>query len=100
MSLPQSSFAEDQAKLLAEAQNMVKQEAFYMKRAMDEDDLKMSLKHCSSMLNELRTGLLTPKNYYELYMSVFDEMRYLESFISECNKKGTPMVDLYEMVIR
>ena len=30
------------------------------------------------MLCELRTGLLSPKNFYELYIMVADEMRHLE----------------------
>jgi hypothetical protein len=38
--------------------------------AQDNDDLKATLTHASDMLRELRTGLLTPKNYYELYMKV------------------------------
>lgn len=36
----------------------------------DQDDLKATLTHASDMLRELRTGLLTPKNYYEVYMKV------------------------------
>jgi hypothetical protein len=80
--------------------SQVKEQAFYMKHAMvslpkvdrleaagctyvcmslsfippclqqDNDDLKAVLTHASDMLRELRTGLLTPKNYYELYMKV------------------------------
>jgi len=29
------------------------------------------------MLSELKTSLLSPKNYYVLYMQIFDEMRFL-----------------------
>ena len=89
---------DDQDKYLEEASQNVKQQAFYMKRAMDNNDLKQALKFSSEMLRELRTALLTPKNYYELYMKVFDELRYLESFFSEVHRNGTPMVELYEMV--
>ena len=61
---------DDQDKYLEEASQNVKQQAFYMKRAMDNNDLKQALKFSSEMLRELRTALLTPKNYYELYMQV------------------------------
>ena len=30
------------------------------------------------MLGELRTSLLTPQKYFELYMQAFDELRHLE----------------------
>jgi hypothetical protein len=31
------------------------------------------------MLGELRTSLLTPQKYFELYMQAFDELRHLEA---------------------
>merc|ERR1712223_874284 len=39
------------------------------------------------MLSELRTSLLSPKSYYQLYMSICDEFR-----------KGRKVADLYELV--
>lgn len=44
----------------------VKHNAFLMKRALDESNLRAALKHSSAMLNELRTGSLSPKKYYGL----------------------------------
>jgi hypothetical protein len=40
------------------------------------------------MLRELRTNLLTPKNYYELYMKILDEMRELEEFLNSIQAAG------------
>jgi hypothetical protein len=37
-----------------------------MKRSLDGADLNEALSHASLMLNEMRTSVLTPKNYYEL----------------------------------
>lgn len=59
-----------------------------MKRAMDNSQLQDVIKHASDMLYELRTGRLSPQNYYDLYISVTDELRHLESFLEEvllCN---------------
>lgn len=76
-----------------EATRMVKQEAFYMKRSLvcfslpfffsflilcfpsrnkDQENLTEALKHAASMISELRTSLLSPKNYYDLceYFSI------------------------------
>mmetsp|Transcript_5371 Transcript_5371/g.8855 ORF Transcript_5371/g.8855 Transcript_5371/m.8855 type:complete len:812 (+) Transcript_5371:25-2460(+) len=89
---------EDQLRLVSEATKKVKEQAFYMKRAMDTDDLKLTLNHATEMLRELRSGELTPKHYYELYMKVLDELRDLEDFFSTLQKKGMKMVQLYEQV--
>jgi len=69
-----------------------------MKRAMDGDSLKLALDHATEMLRELRTNLLTPKNYYELYMKVLDEMRELEEYLSSLQRGGRSMVEVYEQV--
>jgi len=65
---------DDQKRFLDDAIKIVKEQAFFMKRAADGDNLKTALDHATEMLRELRTSLLTPKNYYELYMKVLDEM--------------------------
>lgn len=57
---------EEQERLLEEAKSVVQVQALHMKRCLDKSKLMESLKHASNMLNELRTSLLSPKNYYEL----------------------------------
>jgi vacuolar protein sorting-associated protein 35 len=89
---------EEQAKYLEEAFKVVKNQAFHMKRAMDTDNLKLALDHATEMLRELRTGLLTPKNYYELYMKIMDEMREFEEYLQTLQRSGRSMVEIYERV--
>ncbi|CAM9658481.1 unnamed protein product [Choristocarpus tenellus] len=48
------------------------------------------------MLKELKTTQLSPRNYYELYMKVLDELRHLEDFFMAMNRQGNAMVGLYE----
>jgi len=50
------------------------------------------------MISELRTPLLSPKNYYGLYMSVLDELTHMESFFRDMLSTGKRMADLYELV--
>ncbi len=57
-----------------------------------------ALKHASNMLSELRTSLLSPKSYYELYMSVTDQLRHLELYLVDEFQRGRKMADLYELV--
>ena len=57
-----------------------------------------SLKHASNIICELRTSVLSPKYYYELYMSVVDELQHLEMYLNEEFKRGNQIADLYELV--
>lgn len=90
--------AEDQERLLDEATAVVKEQAFYMKKAIDGDNVREALKNASNMICELRTSLLSPKNYFELYMQVFNEMQHLSGFFGDKNRHKKKMIDLYESV--
>lgn len=57
---------DDSAKVLSEALNVVKVQLVQMKRCLDADQVMDALKSASTMLSELRTSSLSPKNYYEL----------------------------------
>lgn len=94
----QLSPQEEQEKLLEEAINIVKNQSFQMKRCLDKGKLMDGLKHASTMLGELRTSMLSPKNYYELYMAISDELRHLELYLVEEFQKGRKVADLYELV--
>lgn len=59
---------EDQEKYLEDARKVVKEQAYFMKSALDKAQLKDALRYSSAMLSELRTSLLTPRNYYILFM--------------------------------
>lgn len=49
----------------------------YMK-LQEESNMDEALRHSAVLLGELRTSLLGPQKYYELYMAVNNEMRDLE----------------------
>lgn len=58
---------DEQDKALTEALNTVKVQMAQMKRMLDSDSLMEALKSASTMLSELRTSSLSPKNYYRAY---------------------------------
>ncbi|KAI8366710.1 vacuolar protein sorting-associated protein 35 [Radiomyces spectabilis] len=90
---------EDQARLLDEVLNNVKVQSHHMRKCLENNKLMDGLKHCSNMLAELRTSSLTPKNYYELYMAVFDALRHLSIYLTEAHTSGRHhLADLYELV--
>lgn len=57
---------DEQEKLLGDAIAVIRNQAFQMQRFLDKNRLMDALKCASNMLGELRTSLLSPKNYYEL----------------------------------
>ncbi|KIZ02289.1 hypothetical protein MNEG_5666 [Monoraphidium neglectum] len=89
---------EEQDKFLKEASTSVKKNAYFMSKAMDEDNLREALRYSAAMLGELRTSYLSPQKYYELYMQVFDQLAHLESFFADEHAKGRTYSELYELV--
>nr|pir vacuolar protein-sorting protein homolog A_TM017A05.7 - Arabidopsis thaliana [Arabidopsis thaliana] len=90
--------SEDEEKWLAAGAAAFKQNAFYMQRAIDSNNLKDALKYSAQMLSELRTSKLSPHKYYDLYMRAFDELRKLEIFFMEETRRGCSVIELYELV--
>lgn len=88
----------DEEKWLAEGIASIQHNAFFMHRALDDNNLRDSLKYSAQMLSELRTSRLSPHKYYELYMRAFDELRRLEMFFKDESRHGVSIVDLYELV--
>ncbi|KAK6821905.1 vacuolar sorting protein 35 [Apiospora arundinis] len=89
---------EDQARLLEDALIAVRQQTVLMRKCLDSPSKLMdALKCCSTLVSELRTSSLGPKQYYELYMAVFDALRYLSVHLKE-NHPHNHLADLYELV--
>lgn len=88
----------DQEVKLNECVRKARQEAFQMKRCLDRSKLNEAMKHASEMLLELRASALSPKNYYELYMAICDELSHLEMFLLDEFQKGNRVAELYELV--
>jgi len=95
----QSDGDPEQDKWLDDAIENVKRQAFFMKRALDAGDIREALKFAAAMTGELRTSTLSPKNYYNLYMDVTNELRDLEAFFAEEEtSNGRSIIELYENV--
>ena len=57
-----------------------------------------ALKHAANMIGQLRTGLLTPQNYYDLYITTSNELHYLQSYLSNEKDSKEKLSRLYELV--
>ena len=60
--------------------------------------MKEALRYAAAALGELRTSLLAPPQYFELYLKVVDELSPLDAFFAAEPAKGRPLADLYELV--
>jgi vacuolar protein sorting-associated protein 35 len=69
-----------------------------MKKAIEQENLKDALKFGSNMISELRTSLLSPRFYYELYMLIFQELQHLAAFFSDKSRHGRKLTEVYESV--
>ncbi|KAK5170718.1 hypothetical protein LTR04_004451 [Oleoguttula sp. CCFEE 6159] len=89
---------EDQARLLEDALAVVRQQTLLMRRCLETPGKLMDALKCSSTLvSELRTSSLGPKQYYELYMAVFDALRHLSVYLRDSHPVNH-LADLYELV--
>ena len=88
----------DQEKLLDEALLVVKTKSYQMKVAIENNKLRNSLKYAKSMLDTLKSTTLSPSNYYQLFLSIFDEMQYIFNYFREEARRGRRMKDLYDTV--
>lgn len=93
---------EDQQRLLDNSITVIKNEIYQMRKCLESKHKFMdSLKHASNFLNELRTSSLNPKQYYELYILVYDGLNYLSTYLKDNgnnNKGNSYLIDLYELV--
>jgi vacuolar protein sorting-associated protein 35 len=69
-----------------------------MKRALESGNLKEGIQYADVMLAELKNPYITPKNYYILFMDIFNYLGILEESCVERKKTGRKMVELYETV--
>lgn len=90
---------EESSKALSEALSAVKVQRVQLKRFLDTDQVMDALKSTSTMTGELRSSVLAPKHYYELYMAVFDSLRHLSMYLYDAHTSGKHhLADVYELV--
>ncbi|EXJ93691.1 hypothetical protein A1O1_02083 [Capronia coronata CBS 617.96] len=89
---------EDQGRLLEEALGVVRQQSQQMRKCLETPGKLMDALKCgSTLVSELRTPSLGPKQYYELYMAVFDALGYLSEYLRDSHPVNH-LADLYELV--
>ena len=76
----------------------IKEQSFHINSAIEKNNLRQCLKEAYTMLCELRTNELSPKNYYNLYASCVDAMLTIKNYMVEEVNRGRRLIDLYDDV--
>ena len=88
----------DQEKEVDLAIKSVERQSYHVLLTIEQNNLRFCLKQAKLMLNELRTNILTPKRYFQLYNSIFAEMKKIEDFMKLEITHGRHPEDIYESV--
>ncbi|KAK2952529.1 Vacuolar protein sorting 35 (Vps35) [Blattamonas nauphoetae] len=94
----ESVFSQNEKEWLQQQKDSINENHRMMLSAMDHGNLNGAFKYAAYVADEMKTASLTPKAYYSLYIYVFDKLRDLDTYVSEQNKKGMPMQEIYERV--
>ncbi|CAJ1008297.1 putative Vacuolar protein sorting-associated protein 35 [Leishmania naiffi] len=97
---PVLTAAEEQKKWLQEALIAVDRKGGIMCNSIEaKENIIVVIRAAAQMLDELRTNLLEPQNYYELYMKVFSMMETFMEYLEDENRaKRHTLEEMYERV--
>ena len=91
-------FEDEQEKYLDESLKIVKAQSYHIHQAIERNNCRSTLKETAHMLLELKSSLLTPNSYYQLYSVCLDEMLTVLNFFKEEARRGRRMKRLYDVV--
>jgi len=89
---------DEQPGILEEAFGFVAEQRFYLRKAIQHNDMEMALRYGLCLANELRSSKLFPENYYKLYALVFWELQHLAAFVASTARHGLNIAEVYELV--
>ena len=91
-------FEDEQEKYLDESLKIVKAQGYHIHQAIERNNCRSVLKETAHMLLELKSSILTPNSYYQLYSVCLDEMLNVLNFFKEEARRGRRMKRLYDVV--
>ena len=89
---------EDEEKILDQKIKSIKSCIYQINVQIEKNNLRFCLKEIYNLLMELRTKDLSPKNYFQLFNQVLDEMLYVENYFKDEIRRGRKIKDLYDSV--
>ena len=80
----------------ASANRSIKENAYYMRKSVESESTKDCLRYANTMLLELKNNSLSPKDYYVLFQTIFDELSWLQTNFLNSQKQSK--ANMYEIV--
>eukprot|EP00929_Paragymnodinium_shiwhaense_P094362 TRINITY_DN54892_c0_g1_i1.p1 TRINITY_DN54892_c0_g1~~TRINITY_DN54892_c0_g1_i1.p1 ORF type:complete len:875 (-),score=205.46 TRINITY_DN54892_c0_g1_i1:56-2680(-) len=88
----------EDARLLEETYGFIAEQRFYLRKAIQTDDLEHTLQRCIASVGELRSSKLLPENYYKVYSLVSWELHAVAAFLQQTKRHGKSLTSLYDLV--
>ena len=89
---------DNQEQLLTKSLKKIKEQTYFINKAIEKNNLRQCLKDSYILLSELRTNTLSPRKYYHLYISAFDVMLNIKNYMAEEIGRGRKLIELYDSV--
>lgn len=89
---------QEQEKWLCDSLETVKEVEAEMKLYIRRREQRNVWNAAAKMLAEMRTDVLAPQYYYELYLKVFDVLQVLHQFVEDEYREGCSLEEMYDVV--
>ena len=87
-----------QNQLMISINQKIKQHSELLKISIEKNITRQVLKSSSEILSQLKTDLLSPQSYHQLFTLIFDYILQVQSYFRKEIKKGRNSLDLYNAV--
>ena len=87
-----------QNQLMTALISKIKQISELMKTSIEKNNLRQALKYINEILLQLKTDLLPPQLYNQLFIFIFDEILFFQKYLRNEIKNGRNSLSLYASV--
>lgn len=87
-----------QTQMLNTIFSQIKKTSEMMKKSMEKKDIRQVLKYSEEIISQLKTDLISPQSYYQLFTFIFDQILQIQSYFRTEIKSGKNILDLYKSV--
>ena len=69
-----------------------------MKKSIEKNNIRQVLKNLNEILLQMKTDLLSPQSYHQLFTLIFDQILLVQSYFHNEIQKGRDSLELYSSV--
>ena len=87
-----------QAQLINSIISKIKKISELLKKSIEKNNIRQVLKNLNEILLQMKTDLLSPQSYHQLFTLIFDQILLVQSYFHNEIKKGRDSLELYSSV--